>query len=98
MTTVATQQTIGIVGAGIIGVQLARALQRRGTKVTLFDKGDPGMATSFGNAGYLATDEIFPLAHGAVLRSLPRMLLNPLGPLARRSRRSRVGPSLPGNR
>jgi len=84
MTTVATQQTIGIVGAGIIGVQLARALQRRGTKVTLFDKGDPGMATSFGNAGYLATDEIFPLAHGAVLRSLPRMLLNPLGPLALR--------------
>ncbi|MFT4581197.1 MAG: glycine/D-amino acid oxidase-like deaminating enzyme [Gammaproteobacteria bacterium] len=77
-------RSMGIVGAGIIGVQLARALQRRGLQVTLFDGRDPGMATSFGNAGYLATDEIFPLAHGAVLRSLPRMLLNPLGPLAMR--------------
>jgi glycine/D-amino acid oxidase-like deaminating enzyme len=83
MTTQAAR-SIGIVGAGIIGVQLARALQGRGLQVTLFDGRDPGMATSFGNAGYVATDEIFPLAHGAVLRSLPRMLLNPLGPLAMR--------------
>ncbi|MFT4562710.1 MAG: glycine/D-amino acid oxidase-like deaminating enzyme [Gammaproteobacteria bacterium] len=83
MTTQAAR-SIGIVGAGIIGVQLARDLQRRGLHVTLFDGRDPGMATSFGNAGYLATDEIFPLAHGAVLRSLPRMLLNPIGPLVMR--------------
>ena len=80
----ATQKTIGIIGAGIIGVALARALQRRGLRVTLFDERDPGTATSFGNAGYIATEAIFPLAHGAVLRSLPRMLLNPLGPLAMR--------------
>ncbi len=80
----ARQKTIGIIGAGIIGVALARALQRRGRQVTLFDEREPGTATSFGNAGYIATEAIFPLAHGAVLRSLPRMLLNPLGPLAMR--------------
>lgn len=73
-----------IIGAGIVGVHIARALQRRGCQVALVDKGDPGMATSFGNAGFLATDEIFPLAHGRVLRSLPRMLLNPLSPLSMR--------------
>ena len=65
-------------------MQLARTLQRRGARVTLFDERDPGTATSFGNAGFIATEAIFPLAHGAVLRSLPRMLLNPLGPLAMR--------------
>jgi len=84
MSSAPTTKTLGIIGAGIIGVQLARALQRDGADVCLFDCNDPGMATSFGNAGYLATDEIFPLAHGTVLRRLPRMLLNPLGPLAMR--------------
>ena len=52
--------------------------------MTLLDREEPGMGTSFGNAGFIATDEIFPLAHGRVLRSLPRMLLNPLGPLTMR--------------
>ena len=80
----ASHKTIGIIGAGIIGVALARALQRRGLQVTLFDEREPGTATSFGNAGYISTEAIFPLAHGAVLRTLPRMLFNPLGPLAMR--------------
>jgi glycine/D-amino acid oxidase-like deaminating enzyme len=84
MTTAPRRKTIGVIGAGIIGVQLARALQRKGVDVSLFDRNDPGTGTSFGNAGYLATDEIFPLAHGTVLRRLPRLLFNPLGPLAMR--------------
>jgi D-amino-acid dehydrogenase len=63
MTTAPRRKTIGVIGAGIIGVQLARALQRKGVDVSLFDRNDPGTGTSFGNAGYLATDEIFPLAH-----------------------------------
>lgn len=71
-----------VVGAGIVGVHVARALQRRGFHVALLDQGEPGMGTSFGNAGFIATDEIFPLAHGRVLRALPRMLLDPLGPLS----------------
>ena len=75
-------RNIVVVGAGIVGVQLARALQREGHDVTLIDKQDPGRGTSFGNAGFIATDEIFPLAHGRILRSIPRMLLDPLGPLA----------------
>ncbi len=77
-------QRIAVIGAGIVGVQIARALQLRGFAVTLLDRAEPGMGTSFGNAGFIATDEIFPLAHGRVLRSLPRMLLNPLGPLTMR--------------
>jgi len=86
MNDVTDAKSIAVIGAGIVGVQLARALQVRGAVVTLFDPRDPGTATSFGNAGYLAVDEIFPLAHGTVLRRLPRMLLDPLGPLALRWR------------
>lgn len=78
------QRRIGIVGSGIIGVQLSRGLQERGWEVTLLDRRDPGTGTSYGNAGFFAADEIFPLAHGRVLRSLPRMLRNPLGPLSLR--------------
>ena len=77
---------IAIVGAGIVGIQIARALQLKGLSVTLFDQQAPGHGTSFGNAGFIATDEIFPLAHGRVLRSLPWMLMNPLGPLTLRWR------------
>jgi glycine/D-amino acid oxidase-like deaminating enzyme len=71
-----------VIGAGIVGVHVARALQRRGFPVTLLDQGESGMSTSYGNAGFLATEAIFPLAHGRVLRALPRMLLDPLGPLS----------------
>lgn len=67
-----------------MGVQIARALQCAGHRVTLIDQQQPGLATSFGNAGFIATDEIFPLAHGRVLRCLPKMLLDPLGPLSMR--------------
>ena len=37
---------IGVVGAGIVGVQLARMLQIRGAHVTLLDDNEPGSQTS----------------------------------------------------
>ncbi len=76
------RKPVAVIGAGIIGVMLARKLQKAGKRVLLFDPVEPGMETSFGNAGYIAMDEIFPLAHGNVLASLPRMLMDPLGPLS----------------
>ena len=37
---------IGIVGAGIQGVCSALFLQKKGFKVTLFDKNDPGVSAA----------------------------------------------------
>lgn len=79
-------RAVAVVGAGIVGVQLALALLREGLEVTLIDADEPGMGTSFGNAGFIAIEEIFPLAHGRVLRALPRMLCDPMGPLSVRWR------------
>ncbi|MCH8323363.1 MAG: FAD-dependent oxidoreductase, partial [Proteobacteria bacterium] len=56
--TIARGKTIAVIGAGLIGVTLARRLQRDGCRVGLFDPDQPGMGCSFGNAGYVATDEI----------------------------------------
>ncbi|MGB8839557.1 MAG: FAD-dependent oxidoreductase, partial [Aliidongia sp.] len=72
---------IGVIGAGIIGMATARALQRDGHEVIVFDRREPGIGCSFGNAGHIALDHIRPLARPDVLLSLPRLLLAPLGPL-----------------
>jgi D-hydroxyproline dehydrogenase len=73
--------SVAIIGAGIIGMATARALQRRGHQVTVFDPEPPGSGCSFGNAGHIALDHIRPLARPDVLLSLPKLLLDPLGPL-----------------
>jgi D-amino-acid dehydrogenase len=74
--------TIAIVGAGIIGVSTAFTLAERGYRVTLFDRDEPARSgPSFGNAGHIAGQGIFPLASpGIGLRGI-RMLMDPEGPL-----------------
>ncbi|MER8827972.1 FAD-dependent oxidoreductase [Mesorhizobium sp. M0938] len=75
-----------VVGAGIVGVTCALALQRQGHEVVLIDRHQPGDACSFGNAGILTATECVPYALPGFLRCLPGWLLNPLGPLAVRPR------------
>lgn len=73
---------IGVIGAGIIGINCAVELQSRGYQVTLIDKGGIGEGCSKGNAGHFATEQVFPLAEFSLLWQLPKMLLDPLGPVA----------------
>ncbi len=75
-----------VIGAGIVGICCACCLQRQGFEVTVVDRLGPGEATSYGNAGGVATGEIIPLAVPGVLGELPGWLLDPLGPLAVRWR------------
>ncbi|MGY5740885.1 NAD(P)/FAD-dependent oxidoreductase [Vibrio antiquarius] len=74
--------TVAVVGAGVVGLCSALEAQRYGFQVTLFDKGLPGEGASFGNAGYLATELIDPLATKKTLAAAPRMWMDPKGPLA----------------
>lgn len=56
------QDTIAVVGAGVIGAAAAFALAREGRKVLLIDRAEPGMAgASFGNAGHIAQESVQPL-------------------------------------
>mgnify|MGYP001569652956 CR=1 FL=1 len=73
---------VAVIGAGIVGVNCALALQILGYQVTLIDKQGIGEGCSKGNAGHFATEQVFPLAEPALLMQLPKMLLDPLGPVA----------------
>jgi D-amino-acid dehydrogenase len=72
---------IVVVGGGIIGVCTALQLQRTGRRVALIERRVPGEEASGYNAGVFAID-CLPTGMPSVLRSLPRLLRDPLSPLA----------------
>lgn len=75
------QADIAVIGAGIIGVASALQLARQGQRVVVIDPQAPGHGASFGNAGHLASEQVFPIADLSILKRLPAMLLDPMGPL-----------------
>ncbi|MEW6990860.1 NAD(P)/FAD-dependent oxidoreductase [Colwelliaceae bacterium 6441] len=82
MTEVNKKKHIAVLGAGIVGINCAVELQSLGYQVTLIDKGEIGEGCSKANAGHFATEQVFPLAEPSILLQLPKMLLDPLGPIA----------------
>jgi glycine/D-amino acid oxidase-like deaminating enzyme len=74
---------IGIVGAGIQGISNALFLQKKGFKVTIFDRDEPGSpAASYGNAGHFSPYASVPINRPDILTDVPAMLLSSTGPLA----------------
>ena len=73
---------IGVIGAGIQGVCNALFLQKKGFKVTLFDRDEPGNSASYGNAGHFSPYSSVPLNRPDVITDVPAMLLSSRGPLA----------------
>jgi D-amino-acid dehydrogenase len=71
-----------VIGNGIIGTCIGAWLQRDGHAVTFVDPLEAGEATSFGNAGSLTSSPSLPLGQPNTWKSVPRYLLDPLGPLA----------------
>ncbi len=51
-----------VLGAGMVGVSTALALQAQGHKVALVDKKAPGQETSYGNAGIIQAEAAEPYA------------------------------------
>lgn len=75
-----------VAGAGVVGIATALQLRLAGCEVVLVDRGEPAMATSYGNAGAFAVSDVIPLAEPGVLARVPGWMLDPLGPLAVRWR------------
>ncbi len=51
-----------VLGAGIVGTSVALHLAKRGLAVALVDRGGAGEGTSYGNAGIIEGNSIFPAA------------------------------------
>ncbi|HBS83380.1 NAD(P)/FAD-dependent oxidoreductase [Vreelandella alkaliphila] len=71
-----------VIGAGVVGSACALSLSQQGLRVLVLDSHQhPSMGASFGNAGHMATEQVFPIADSAIVKRLPKMLLDPMGPL-----------------
>lgn len=69
-------RTALVLGAGIVGVSCALALQQRGFAVTLIDRREPGRETSYGNAGVIGRSSLVPLNNPGLYAKLPGYLGN----------------------
>lgn len=65
-----------VLGAGIVGVSIALHLQARGRDVVLLDRREPGMETSFGNAGLIERASVIPYAFPRNLQLILGYALN----------------------
>ncbi|NOL48716.1 NAD(P)/FAD-dependent oxidoreductase [Pelistega europaea] len=73
--------SVAVVGGGIVGLSIALTLQQAGERVVIFDKDALTSGASWGNAGHIATEQVFPIASLATLKQVPKMLMDPLSPL-----------------
>jgi len=64
-----------VLGAGIVGTSIALHLAKRGMSVALVDRAGLGEQTSYGNAGIIEGNTVFPPAFPADLGALPRIAL-----------------------
>jgi D-amino-acid dehydrogenase len=64
-----------VLGAGIVGVSVALHLAKRGLAVALVDRGDPGQGTSYGNAGIIEGNTLFPARFPSSLGAVIRIAL-----------------------
>ena len=64
-----------MLGAGIVGTSIAVHLAKRGLSVALVDRRLPGEGTSYGNAGIIEGNTIFPAAFPSGFAELTRIAL-----------------------
>tara|TARA_Y100000590_G_scaffold261584_1_gene293647 strand:+ start:6121 stop:7377 length:1257 start_codon:yes stop_codon:yes gene_type:complete len=80
---VQSKTSIGVIGGGIQGVCISLFLIKKGFKVTIFDREDPGKnSASYGNAGHFSPYASVPINRPDILADIPSMLLSSTGPLA----------------
>ncbi|TDH35000.1 FAD-dependent oxidoreductase [Pseudohoeflea suaedae] len=78
----APSRDVIVIGAGIVGVNIAAMLSENGHRVRVVDPEGVAEMTSRGNAAALAFSDIMPLASPKIMWKAPRWLFDPLGPLS----------------
>jgi len=68
-----------VLGAGIVGTSIALHLAKRGLSVALIDRAGVGEQTSYGNAGVIEGNTVFPPAFPSNLGALARIALKRAG-------------------
>ena len=75
--------SVGVIGAGIQGVCISLCLIKKGFRVTLIDRDEPGSnSASYGNAGHFSPYASVPINRPDVLIDVPAMLFSATGPLS----------------
>lgn len=75
--------SVGTIGAGIQGICISLFLVKKGFRVTLIDREEPGKnSASYGNAGHFSPYASVPMNRPDILMDVPSMLLSTAGPLA----------------
>ena len=74
--------SVGIIGAGIQGVCIGLQLLKKNIPTTIFDRNDPGLMASYGNAGHFSPYAVLQLNRPDILYDVPKMLVSSNGPLA----------------
>ena len=78
-----SRSSVGVIGAGIQGVCISLCLIKKGFKVTLIDREDPGKeSASYGNAGHFSPYASVPINRPDIVIDIPSMLFSSTGPLA----------------
>ena len=76
------EPSVGVIGAGIQGVCISLCLVKKGFRVTLIDRDEPGSSASYGNAGHFSPYASVPINRPDVLIDVPAMLFSATGPLS----------------
>ena len=78
-----SKSSVGVIGAGIQGVCTALNLIKKGYRVTIIDRDEPGKGSaSYGNAGHFSPYASLSMNRPDILIDVPAMLLSTTGPLA----------------
>ncbi len=70
----ASPKSAQVIGGGIVGLNVALALQERGVTVVIIDPAAEMPPASWGNAGHIATEQVEPLVSWRSVQSLPSRL------------------------
>src|SRR5947199_7594984 len=64
-----SNQSVVVIGGGVIGASCAYFLSRAGYEVTIVDRGQFGKGCSHGNCGFISPSHVLPLAAPSAAKS-----------------------------